>query len=203
MLDSTYDVTTITFRAGKQPEVIAALKESVSSFSGLRACWFSEIGPLNQSLIISKSEESGDFTSRLREIRAANPFGIGELIVGMTMDTFVSFDFIAPLAASDVGPLFEVRTYGVKPGGISPTIELWRKAVPERVKLSPLIAAMYSVSGPVTQFMHVWPYKSFEERARLRAKAIAEGIWPPPGGAVYFATQQNAIYLAAPYSPIR
>jgi hypothetical protein len=203
-LDSTYDVTTITVRTGKQAEALAGLKDGLSAVSELRACWFSEIGPLNQFLIVSKAENGGgSIAARRREIEAANPFGIGELIVGMSMDSFVSFDFIAPLEPGELGPIFEVRTYGVKAGGLSPIVELWRKAVPARAKLSPLLAALYSVSGPVARFIHLWPSKSLDERARVRAKAVADGLWPPPGGAAYFASQENAIYLAAPFSPIR
>jgi len=63
--------------------------------------------------------------------------------------------------------------------------------------ISPVLAAMTSVTGAVTRFLHVWPYKSFDERARLRAKAAAEGVWPPPGGPGHLVSQQVDIYLPA------
>jgi len=120
----------------------------------------------------------------------------------MTMDTYVSFDFIAPLRPGQFGPCYEVRTYMLKPGGLAPTIELWRKAVPGRATVSPVLAAMTSVTGAVTRFLHIWPYKSFDERARLRDKAVADGVWPPPGGPGHLISQQVDIYLPAAFSPM-
>jgi hypothetical protein len=42
-----------------------------------------------------------------------------------------------------------------------------------------------------------------EERARLRAKAIADKVWPPPGGPDHFTAMQSDIYLPADFSPVR
>ena len=74
------------------------------------------------------------------------------------------------------------------------------------------LAEIYKVQGMpssvlidrhgVTRFMHIWPYKSFDERARLREKAIADGLWPPPGGPGYLLSQQVDIYLPAAFSPM-
>jgi NIPSNAP len=71
------------------------------------------------------------------------------------------------------------------------------------MKISPVLAAMPSVTGAVTRFMHVWPCKSFDERARLRAKAAADGVWPPPGGPGHLPSQQADIYSPAPFSPMQ
>ena len=84
------------------------------------------------------------------------------------MDTYVAFDFIAPLRPGDFGPCYEVRTYGLKPDGLVPTRELWRKAVPGRATVSPLLAAMTSVTGAVTRFLHIWPTKFRRARAAAR-----------------------------------
>jgi hypothetical protein len=50
--------------------------------------------------------------------------------------------------------------------------------------------------------MHIWAYKSLDERAAVRKKAVDTGVWPPPGGSVSLR-QENKILLAAPFSPIR
>ena len=119
------------------------------------------------------------------------------------MDTYVAFDFMPPMRAGVFGPCYEVRTYGLKPGGLAPTIELWRKAVPGRSTVSPVLAAMTSVTGAVIRFMHIWPYRSYDERARLRDKAVAGGLWPPPGGPGHLLSQQADIYLPASFSPMK
>jgi hypothetical protein len=101
------------------------------------------------------------------------------------------------------GPYFEVRTYLLKPGGLPKTIDMWTKAVPARLEISPMLAAMYSVTGTVTRFMHIWPYRSLDERQRLRAKSVADRVWPPPGGPDQLATMQSDIYLPLSFSPIK
>ena len=50
--------------------------------------------------------------------------------------------------------------------------------------------------------MHIWAYKSLDERTDVRKKATAEGIWPPPGDSPVIK-QENKILLAAPFSPIK
>ena len=101
------------------------------------------------------------------------------------------------------GPVFEVRTYLLKPTGLPPTIAAWEKSAPARQKLSPILAAMYSVTGEVTRFMHIWPYPDLITRANTRKTAIDTGVWPPPGGPDQLLRMQTDIYLPAAFSPIR
>jgi hypothetical protein len=200
----TYDVTIFGVRPGTHPQALAALGKTLADDAALLACWYSDIGAVNQILMIRKGGDGADLAeARLAALASANPFGIGEFVTAMAMDTYVPFDFMPPLQPGSFGPCYEVRTYMLKPGGLAPTIELWRKAVPGRAKISPVLAAMTAVTGAVIRFLHVWPYKSFDERARLRDKAIADGVWPPPGGPGLLASQQVDIYLPAPFSPMR
>ena len=121
----------------------------------------------------------------------------------MSTDTFVQFPFIPQIKPGQYGPIFEVRTYQLKPNGLAPTIEAWGKMTPARLKLSPILAAMYSVTGEVTRFMHIWPYPTLEVRAATRKTAIETGVWPPPGGPDHLITMRTDIYLPASFSPIR
>jgi hypothetical protein len=50
--------------------------------------------------------------------------------------------------------------------------------------------------------MHIWAYKSLDERVAIRKKATSEGIWPPPGDSPA-VKQETKILLAAPFSPIQ
>jgi len=203
-LAEAYDVTIVTVRPGTHPQALAVLGKSVADDRKLLACWYSDIGAVNQILIIRKpADAAATLDTRFVALNATDPLGISEYIVAMTMDTYVAFDFIAPLRPGEFGPCYEVRSYVLKSDGLAPTIEAWRKAVPGRMAISPVLAAMTSVTGAVTRFLHVWPYKSFDERARLRAKAAAEGVWPPPGGPGHLVSQQVDIYLPAPFSPMK
>jgi hypothetical protein len=203
-MQNQYDVTIITVRPATQSSALSILQRVLTNDRTLLACWYSEIGALNQILILrSIIDPAAVLESRMAMLKSKSPFGVGEMMTGMTMDTFVAFDFLPPMQPGSYGPCYEVRSYNLKNDGLAPTIELWRKAVPGRAKISPLLTAMTSVTGPVTRFMHIWPYKSVEERGRLRAKAIDDGVWPPPGGPDHLATQQSDIFLPAPFSPMR
>jgi hypothetical protein len=203
-VSNLYDVTTITVRPNTQQKALAVLKDQLANARGLVACWFTDIGALNRIMIIRAVD---DLAANLSEHRALlvsrNPFGIGDLIDEMTMDIYSAFDCVAPVAPGDMGPFYEVRTYMFRPDGVAPTEQLWREWLPKRAKVSPILTAMMSATGQVARFMHIWPYKSLDERARLRAKAVANKVWPPPGGPEQFVSMQNDIYMPAPFSPLR
>jgi hypothetical protein len=199
-----YDVTTITVRPGAHPQALAALEKRLASDPNFLACWYCDIGALNRILIIRNAgDAAAAIENRFAALSAHSPFGIGELIVDLSLDTYVSFDFMPPLRPGEFGPCYEVRSYMLKPGGLAPTVELWRKAVPGRARVSPVLAAMIAVTGAAIRFLHIWPYKTFDERARLRQKAVVEGVWPPPGGPSHLISQQADIYLPAAFSPLR
>jgi hypothetical protein len=199
-----YDVTILTVRPGTHPRALEVLGNSPGNDPSLLACWYSDIGAVNQILLIHNVvATAASIDDRIAALQSPNPFGLAEYIVAMAMDTYVAFDFIPPLQPGEFGPVYEVRTYMLKPAGLAPTIAAWRKSVPGRMNISPVLAAMTSVTGAVTRFLHVWPYKSFDERARLRAKAAADGVWPPPGGPGHLVSQQVDIYLPAPFSPMQ
>jgi hypothetical protein len=203
----TYDVTIITVRPGTHPDALARLKQQSGAptpASRLLACWYSDIGALNQILLVRACADA----SRLIEERAAallseNPFGLADFITAITMDTYVSLPFLPAMSPGRFGPFYEVRSYTLKPDGLAKTIALWRSAVPGRSTVSPLLAAMYSVTGPSIRLMHIWPYASLDERQRLRTKAVADGVWPPPDGPSHLLAQQADIFLPADFSPMQ
>lgn len=200
----SYDVTLATIRPGTHPQALAAIEKTLTDDLGLLACWYCDIGALNRILIIRKSADAAKvIENRFAALSARNPLGIGEFITDLSLDTYASFDFMPPLRPGAHGPCYEVRSYVLKPDGLAPTIELWRKSVPGRVSVSPVLAAMVAVTGAAIRFMHIWPYKSCDERARLREKAVADGVWPPPGGPGHLVSQQADIYLPAAFSPMR
>jgi NIPSNAP len=203
-LAESYDVTIAAVRPGTHPQALTALGKTLADDPGLLACWYCDVGALNRILIIRKAADpAAAIENRFAALNARSPFGIGEFVIELSLDTYVSFDFMPPLRPGVFGPCYEVRSYVLKPGGLAPTAELWRQAVPGRARVSPLLAAMVAVTGAAIRFMHIWPYQSFDERARLREKAVADGVWPPPGGPGHLISQQADIYLPAAFSPLR
>jgi len=202
-----YDLARITVRpaaAATALPLLGAWLEKTPSKGRLLACWTSEIGALNDILLLRGYDDADTLAAeRDAVLRGGDLYGLGDLVVAVEADTWVPFPFTAPVAPGEVGPIFEVRTYLLRPGGLPATIEGWEKALPARLALSPLVTAMYSVSGAMPRFCHVWPYRSLEERQRIRARAVETGVWPPPGGAGRLLAQKTEIFLPARFSPLR
>ena len=202
-----YDVTILGMRPGAMAKSLPLLNDWLAANKGrgeLLTCWYTEIGALNRVLLIRAYEDE----ARLGADRAAlavreDRYGVGDHLIGVDADTYVPFSFIEPMKPGTYGPVYEVRTYLLRPGGLAGTIEAWRKAFPERRKLSRVAAAMYSTTGATPRFIHIWPYASLEERQRIRKEAVDKKIWPPPGGPERLVAQQTDVYLPAPFSPMK
>jgi hypothetical protein len=202
-----YELTTLTVRPGTTPSALPRLKEwlaSTPSAGRLLACWFTELGALNQILLMRSYGDSMLIgQERDSNARSSNPFGIADLLTAAAADTYISLPFMPRIEPGNFGPVFEVRTYTLKPDGLAKTIQLWEAAVPNRIKLSTLLGALYSISGATPRFVHIWPYESLNARQTIRSEAVKMRIWPPPGGPDQLVSQQADIYFAAPFSPIQ
>jgi hypothetical protein len=200
-----YDVTLLSLRPGATSKALPLIGEWLAAHKGrgeLLACWYAEIGALNRVLLIRGYQDEASLAAD-RNWAGGETFGLGELLVGSESDTYVSFPFLEPIKPGAYGPFYEVRTYLLKPDGLTGTIEAWRKSVAERMKLSPVTAAMHTMRGTTPRFMHIWPYRSLDERHRIRRESVDKKVWPPPGGPERLLAQQTDIYLPAAFSPLR
>jgi hypothetical protein len=202
-----YDVTIITVKPNTHLKALPGVEQWLKAnprkgeFIG---CLVSEIGDLNKILLLHHYASEADLAAdRDAVAKDQNPYGCVDLLVSRSTDTFVQFPFLPAIKPGQYGPIFEVRTYLLKPTGLAPTIAAWEKQAPARMKLSPILAAMYSVSGEVTRFLHIWPYPDLATRASTRKTAIETGVWPPPGGPDHLLTMRTDIYLPTAFSPIR
>jgi NIPSNAP len=75
-------------------------------------------------------------------------------------------------------PIYEIRTYLLKPGTRDEFERLFGEALVDRVKISPLGAYWHTTIGPLHQVIHVWPYESLAHRQECRSRALASGKWP-------------------------
>jgi NIPSNAP len=200
-----YDVMTITVQPGSASQALAKLERAFARQllrGELLTCWLSEIGALNRILLIRGYADINALETDRRTITSeADPFELGELVTAADLDLYVPFEFVDPMRPGSKAAFYEVRTYGLKPDALTPTKEAWRQALPERVKLSRLLMAMHT-TGPTPRFMHIWPYESLADRQRIRAEAVARGLWPPRGGPGRLSSQQTDIYIPAAFSPI-
>ncbi|MDA1010109.1 MAG: NIPSNAP family protein [Chloroflexi bacterium] len=76
--------------------------------------------------------------------------------------------------------IYEIRTYTLKPRSMAEVEKRWAECYHVRQKYSAASAFLKIEFGPLNEFIHIWPYESLEERARVRAEAAKETDWPPP-----------------------
>ena len=204
-----YEIRTYHITPHKVPEVMKRFGEAIeerAKISPMVGFFYTDIGPLNQIIHIWPYEDIEE-RARVRAEAAKLPNwppNIGEFAEDMTAEIFIPFSFMAPMAPGRHGPIYELRSYIIKPGGMAAMGERWGKALPARAELSPAVAAMHTELGTLNKFVHIWTYESLDQRAEVRAKAVELGVWPPkgapPGGLI---SQENKIMLPAPFSPMQ
>jgi len=204
-----YEFRTYTLKPTTVPEVLKRFGEGYEhrkKYSALAALWYTEIGPLNQIVHVWPYQDAGE-RARIRAEAQKDPQWpppIHEFLVKMESEIYVSFPFGPELKPGKFGPVFEMRSYMVKPGtGLPSTMERWEKQLPKRTAISPLLFVGSTDTGALGKYIHIWPYPSLEERGRIRKHAVETGAWPPPGGGDNLLSQENKIMLPAPFSPIQ
>ncbi len=75
--------------------------------------------------------------------------------------------------------LYELRTYNLTANSVPEVERRFAEKIDERTKLSPLVGFWHTDIGPLNQIVHLWAYESLQQRADVRAEAIASGAWPP------------------------
>jgi hypothetical protein len=97
--------------------------------------------------------------------------------------------------------IIEMRTYTLRPGTMAEVEKRFGEALPNREKHGKQLAAVWhSEVGRLNQFIHVWAYDSFEQRAAARGAAMKAGGWPPKISE-FIVDMQNEIFHPAPFSP--
>jgi hypothetical protein len=133
--------------------------------------------------------------------------GCGEIYLSLEQHSYQGFAWMKPVRPSAesgiTGPVYEVRTYGIKPGGVQPTVDLWAQYLPPRETISPCVVAMLALDGPL-RFTNIWAYPSLDARSKARADAVAQGLWPPKGGPAHLTTAMTStIALPTAVSPLK
>lgn len=206
-----YELATLTIHMG----TTAAAAENVQAFcqepnaqGELLGCWFSDIGTLNQLIVLRGFDSLQALQAeRERTQQSASPFGCAAMLVKLEQHSYKGFPWMKPVRPSSetgiTGPVYEIRTYGIKAGGLQPTIDLWQEYVPLREKISPCTIAMVALDGPL-RFTNIWPYPTLDARSKARADAVAQGIWPPKGGPANLTTDMTStIAMPTAVSPLK
>ena len=202
-----YEIATLTIRFGTLGAVNAGVEAWTSdpaSKGTLLGAWFTEIGELNQYIVLRSFADDAEMQAeRYRALASTNPFNAGEAISALTFDSYAPFPWMGAVQPGAYGGVYEIRTYKLKHGGVPPTIEAWKSAMVERGKLSPLTVVMYALDGS-PRFTHIWPFKDVNERTAIRAESVRLGIWPPKGGPEWLTGEmRSTIAVPTAISPLK
>ena len=201
------ELATLSIRTATAAAALQGIEQYLAQYTGaatLAGVWTAEIGGLNRILMLRSFDGTDDlFDERARVIESGDFFGASGELVDCTFETWVPYPFVKPQLSGALGAFYEVRVYGIKPGGMRPTLAAWEAAIPARVKLSPIVVAAYALDGATPRMLHVCPYADLGERTRIRAEAVSSGIWPPKGGPDWLTVMQSTIGVPAKFSPLR
>ncbi len=214
-----YELTTYDLKPRTVPKVeeqfALAYRDYLArrSDSALIGSFHTEFGPLNQIVQIWKYEDLAE-RQRLTESAVRDgdwPPNIAESLVRMRTEILSPVSFSRELRPGRLGPYFELRTYVYPQGGLKPMMSAWERAMPMRDALgSPVAAVLTTAIGALNSLVHLWPYKSLQDREEIRKKVRVSGLWPPfkldeaEGGAGYdIVSQENKLMLPAAFSPLQ
>ena len=203
-----YEIRTYQLTVGSLPEVEKRFGEGYEyrrKYSPLAAFWHTEIGPLNEIVHVWPYADLAE-RDRVRAEAAKDPNWppkIQEFLLHTQSEVLVPFPFVPELRPGKMGPIFEMRVYGIKAGTVPDLKKRWESKLAERIKLSPVVLAGTLEFGQVNRFIHIWGYESLDQRMAIRTKARDLGVWPPPGGAGTLLTQANKILLPSSFSPLQ
>jgi hypothetical protein len=201
-----FEIRTSIHKPGSVHRVEARVAERLArrtELSPLGAYWHVEIGPLNQIVQVWPYEDAAH-RARVRDSLGDDdrPLEDDDDTVSQMVDLWRPASFMPPFRARVRGGIFEMRTYTFRPGTLPLVLAAWEKAIPDRARVSPLVAAWTSETGALHRFCHVWAYPGLDERARLRREALELPDWPPMTRE-WRVAEESTILLPAPFSPIR
>lgn len=197
-----YDAEPGTAAAAEQH--LAAACAERGQDGALLAAWRTEIGPLNRFIHVyaSKSTERRDAEPMKRCTRAPGRDGI--VCAETRLMAPLSF---SPPAEELSAPYYEIRSYVYREGDLPEIERSWGARIGERVKTSPVYGVWRSVDTGPNTIMHIWPYRSLDERADIRRRVggWSRAVAPngEPRGAYRFVRQETTIAVPTSYSPGR
>ena len=203
-----YEFRTYTLKPRSLAEVekrYAEAYEYRKKYSPLAAFWHTEVGPLNEIIHVWGYKDLAERARiRAEASKDANwPPKIREFVVDQDVEVVNPFPFLPDITPGTLGPIFEIRRYSLMAGSLPGVMKRWEGSIGERAKLSPVVLAGGVEFGAANRFIHIWGYKSMDQRLAVREQARKAGIWPPAGGGDELLAQSSKIVMPSAFSPLQ
>jgi NIPSNAP len=99
--------------------------------------------------------------------------------------------------------IVEHRTYTLKPGTLNEYFRLYQsEGLPIQRRYLPAMVGYYTTEiGPLNQVIHLWAYRTFEERAACRTAMRADPGWAPYLSKIHplLVTMESKLLTPAPF----
>jgi hypothetical protein len=200
-----YELATVAYRLVDVDEAKTGVERWLAAPEAggtLLGCWEAENGELGRLHVLRAFADERQLADERRRTHiSTSPFGAADVVTALSQVSYAPFPFLPAVEPGHYGKVYEVRDYHLRPGGLPATLEGWQRAVPERVRLSPLTIAMYALDGPA-RITHIWPYPGLDARVAIRRESYDRGIWPPPGAPEQILKATSTICFPTSFSPL-
>ena len=199
-----HELTTLEIKVFSNAKVYAALQERLPAAGGtLVGAFATDIGDLSRVLLLREFVDANAAAdAKLRLLMDSDPLGCGEWLVSLKSESYALFPFLDAPKPGAHGKWYELRTYSLRHGKLAETIEAWKDALPARHAMSPCLGVFTALDGEQPRFLNIWAYSSVDERAKVRADAVAQGLWPPKGGPANLTKMQSNLCAPLTFSPL-
>ena len=164
----------------------------------LLAAFRTEVGRLGRLILLRAFDNANEAAAeRARTLEARAPFADNAVVTAYQQESYRQLPFLRPLTKIAVSPIYEIRSYALRPGGLPSTIAAWERAIGPAARYTRhLVTCLYATDG-VPRITHIWWFDSFEQRLNLRASHYAAGTWPPIGAPEQIAEAWSTLAVDA------
>jgi NIPSNAP len=178
-----FELQSVTLKSRTLAVVEARMRDALAQrtrLSPLGGCWRTEVGVLNQLVLVWPYADAAQQQSVRGEVArcAVWPPAIDEFVIEHDNVTYTAAPFSPPFEPRKLGRLYEIRTYTYASEHIPEVLQAWNELLPRRLTYSPLVAAGHASEGALSRWVHIWAYRDVAERESVREAVSSAGIWP-------------------------
>ncbi|KAI8870242.1 NIPSNAP-domain-containing protein, partial [Ramicandelaber brevisporus] len=188
-------------------EIYPDVAQSLAPATKLCGSFMVQVGPdLDTAFHIWEYEGYSAHANRLKDSRVSEKLekALRPLIVERESQIMLEFAFWPTSPPVDLGGVYELRSYTLRPGNLLEWEMNWRRGIECRRHLEHPIGAWFSQIGQLHQVHHLWAYPDLESRKIRREEAWKVDGWSQT---VYntvrlIDSMQNRILLPMKFSPL-
>ena len=201
-----YNLAYLSLKPNTLGPVLAALPAAAPKAAGgiFLGCFLCEFGALNRVAVLTGyADLETCLATRETAGTAGAAYAIAPQLAAFEQLAMKPLPFVGDITPGAHGPFYEIRTYRVGDGGMDATEQAWEKGIEPRRALSPLLSVMATAEDAPSTLVHIWTYHSLDERARVRAKASADRIWPAAGTSDHLLSLRSELFMPMGFSPLK